>query len=196
MAFFQADFESTVAGNDGGGYLNPSKIPDGKSSRFLILSDEPLTGYELWFTTPEGKQTPRRTADEPDAALIAELESSIPATLTVRDGKPSIKPFAAFFVYDYETNAVRLFSATQKKLLQDLYRKTCDPDFQPINSWDVSILRTGQLKDTKYNVDMKPTKAKGPLLTEIQAAWSAAQTKGYSLEALLRNGSPFGAPAA
>lgn len=200
VAFFNKDFSSTVAARESstGNYINPSKLdPDGGSVRFHILSDEPITGYELWFQRREdGKQVPRRSAAEPDAALIADLEADVAGTLVVRDGRPAINPFAAFFAYDYESDEVRVFSATQKTILRELDRLTSDPDYSDLSEWDVQITRNGKGMDTKYNVDFKPTKRRGAVAARITAAWDDAQANGADLGALFTGGSPFGSSAA
>lgn len=197
MAFFNKDFSSTVAAREAsstGGYINPSKLdPDGGTVRFHILSDEPITGYELWFQRREdGKQVPRRSAAEPDAALIADLEADVAGSLVVRDGRPAINPFAAFFAFDYESGEVKVFSATQKTILRELDRLTADPDYQSLCDWDVQITRNGKGMDTKYNVDFKPTKRRGSLDATITAAWNSAQDDGADLGAMFTSGNPFG----
>ena len=198
MAFFKSTFSSTVAPKEStsGGFLNPSKLdPDGGTIRFAILSDEPLTGYELWIEKTEGGMTPRRTATEPDPALIADLEADAGGTLVIRDGRPAISPFAAFFVYDYEADAIRVFSATQKTILRELDRLTSDEDYSDLSEWDCQITRNGKGTDTKYSVDLKPTRRKGTIAARATAAWAEAQTAGADLGALLTGGTPFGTTA-
>lgn len=196
MAFFEKDFTSSVAVKDrssGGGYLNLSKLdPDGGSTRFHILSDKPVTGWELWFEKAEGGLAPRRTHGEPDAAIIEELEADVGGRLSIRDGKPAIKKFAAFFVWEYEQEAIRLLAPTQVSVLRELARLTEDPDYADLTEWDCQITRNGKLTDTKYAVDMKPSRAKGAVAARITAAWADAQASGADLGALFTNGNPFG----
>jgi hypothetical protein len=195
MAFFTKQFSSTInasGGSGSGGFLNPSKIADGGSARFLILSEEPVCGFELWFAGADGKNKPVRTEDEPTPAFIAATEKPLGATLVVRDGKPAIKPFTAFYVYDYEANAVKVFSATQVSILADLDRKLSDPDFEDLTAWDVEISRKGKGMETRYTVDMKPTRAKGAVAEAAQAAYADVVKAGGSLGALFTGDSPFG----
>jgi hypothetical protein len=192
MAFFTKEFSTKLAeSGGGGGFLNPSKIKDGSSARFLILSDEPVVGYELWFDVA-GKQKPVRCEDEPTPAFISATEKKLGGTIVVRDGKQAIKPFTAFYVYDYESSAVKVFSATQVSILADLDRKLSDPDFEDLTAWDVEISRRGAGMDTKYSVDMKPTRAKGAIATAAQEAYAAVTAAGGSLDALFTGTSPFG----
>lgn len=196
MAFFDKDFTSSVATKErtgGGGYLNLSKLdPDGGSTRFHILSDKPVTGWELWFEKAEGGQAPRRTSGQPDEALIKELEADVGGRLSIRDGRPAIKQFAAFFVWDYETEEIRIVAPTQKTILRELARLTEDPDYADLSEWDCQITRSGKGTDTKYAVDMKPSRAKGAVAARISAAWAEAQENGADLGALFTNGNPFG----
>ena len=63
MAFFTPEFAASIAPKErgAGAYLNPSSIEDGSSVRFAILSESPLTGYEVWFTKADGGQTDRKS---------------------------------------------------------------------------------------------------------------------------------------
>jgi hypothetical protein len=196
MAFFEKGFTSSVAAKErtsGGGYLNLSKLdPDGGSTRFHILSESPVTGWELWFEKNEGGLAPRRTHGEPDEAIIKELEADVGGHLSIRDGRPAIKQFAAFFVWDYEADEIRIVAPTQKTILRELARLTEDPDYADLSEWDCQITRSGKGTDTKYAVDMKPSRAKGAVASRMAAAWAEAEANGADLGALFTNGNPFG----
>ena len=193
MPFFKADFTTSLAAKDnaGGGFLNLSKLADGATTRFHILSDAPITGFEAWIEKAEGGMAPRRSANQPDPELIAEWEAELGGQLAMRDGRPALKKFAAMFVWDYDAEEVKVFAPTQTTVLRDLARLTEDPDYSDLSSWDVSILRTGEKLNTKYAVDMKPTRATGSLAARITAAWTEAQDKGADLGALFTGGNPF-----
>jgi hypothetical protein len=199
VAFFQKSFSTTLAPKEGGGtsaYLNPSKLdPDGGSMRFHVLSDEPITGFELWIEKAEGGMVPRRTASAPDPALIAEFEAEVGGRLATRDGRPQISTFAAFFAYDYADDAIKVFSATQKTILRELDRLTSDPDYAELSQWDCQITRKGKGTDTIYSVDLKPTKCVGATAARIKAAWAEAESGGADLTALFTGGNPL-APSA
>lgn len=200
MAFFKdrTFTEKALAQNEGGGqYINPSKLPDGEPLRFCILSEEPLTGYEVWFMKPDGKQTKRITPEEPDSELISEMEQKVGGDLVVYDnGRRAVKPFTAFFVYDYEAQAVRLFAASQKSLISVIERLTSDEDYEDLNQWDMKVTRTktgSKPTDVEYSAMMVPTRrANEKVGKEVITAWDAACTAGYDLEALYEGGNPFG----
>ena len=195
MPFFSKDFTATALApkeSSGGAYLNPSSIEDGGAVRFAILSESPLEGVELWFNKNDGGMTKRITPSWPDPALIAELEKAVSGTLTVRDGKPAIKACSAFFVFNYDTDRVEVFSANQKSLLADIERLTSDEDYADLSQWDVKIARTGKGTDTKYYTSMVPTRRSNTAIAKaVIAAWDEACTAGADLEALYTGGNPF-----
>lgn len=203
MAFFQKSFTTAIAPKEKStinkeDYLNPTSLdPAGGTARMHVLSESPETGFELWFQTATGNPVPRRVPGNPDQALIAELEAEIGGSIVVRDGRPAIKQFAAFFIWDYDAERVRIFSATQKQILQPLARLTEDPDYAELSDWDIQLTRNGRDLDTKYAVDMKPTKRKGALDAKITAAWAEAQSNGADLSTLFIPGAnPMGGRSA
>jgi hypothetical protein len=195
MPFFSSDFSATLAPKEssGGGYLNPSSIEDGGNVRFAILSEQPLEGVEVWFTKTGGGMTKRITPEWPDAELLSQLEKQVGGTVTERDGRKAIKPCSAFAVYDYEAEAVRVFSANQKTLLADLARLFSDEDYSDLSQYDVKISRTGKGTDTKYHAVMSPTRRSNTKVAQaVINAWDAACASGFDLEALYDGGNPFG----
>ena len=108
MAFFTPEFAASIAPKErgAGAYLNPSSIEDGSSVRFAILSESPLTGYEVWFTKADGGQTKRIFPASPTPAQLQAACAQLGAEVTMRDGKAAIKQAIAFFVYNYETSEV------------------------------------------------------------------------------------------
>lgn len=196
MPFFTQEFTGTALAqkeSSTGSYLNPSGIEDGSSVRFAILSEEPLEGWEVWFTRYDNKQTKRICPQEPDAELLAQLEQELNAKVTERDGRKAIKPSVSFFVYDYDAGAVKVFSANQKTLLNDIARLTSDEDYADLSKWDVKVSRTGKSTDTKYAAMMVPSKRSDAKVAKaVIEAWDAACTAGADLQALYDGGNPFG----
>lgn len=196
MPFFSKDFTATLAPKESsgvGGYLNPSSIEDGGNARFAILSDSPLEGVEVWFNKNGGGSTKRITPEWPDEELLTQLERQVDGVVTVRDGKRAIKHCAAFFVYNYDAEAIQVFSANQKTLLADIERLVSDEDYADLSKWDLKVSRTGKLKDTVYHAAFVPTKrAIGKTAQAVDAAWAAAKAAGADLEALYDGGNPFG----
>jgi hypothetical protein len=197
MAFFSKDFSAALAeptSSSGGGYLNPSNIADGGEVRLAILSEAPLEGFEVWFQKHGGGMTKRITPEKPDEDLLAELEASVGGTVAERDGKKAIKRCTAFFVYEYATESVKVFSATQKSLLADIERLTSDPDYADLSQHDLKIQRRGKELETKYFAFMAPTNRKDEKVAKkVFSAWDEACRAGADLEALYDGGNPFGA---
>ena len=190
---FTQTFAERIATPEGGDYLNPSSITDGGQVRFSILSEEALTGYEIWFIKSAGGKTKRVVPDEPTPELLRDLEKAVEGVVDERDGKAAIKPCACLFVFDYEDEKVKLLSVTQKSILNELFRLTSDPDYEPLSAWDIKLSRKGQKMDTKYMVSMVPSRrADAAVGKRVFEAWDAACAAGYNLEALIEGGSPFG----
>ena len=195
MPFFSSDFAATLAPKEssGGGYLNASSIEDGGSARFAILSEAPLEGIEIWFNKAGGGMTKRITPEWPDTELLAQLEKQVGGSVTERDGRKAIKPCSAFAIYDYEAEAVRVFSSNQKSLLAELARLFSDEDYSDLSEWDVKVTRTGKELDTRYHASMVPTKRSNTKVAQsVINAWDEACSNGFDLEALYDGGNPFG----
>lgn len=194
MPFFSNDFSKSLQSKTStGDYLNPSSIEDGGSVRFCIVSDAPLEGIEIWFNKDAGGMTKRISAEWPDDELLSQYEKEVEGVVTERDGRRAIKPCCAFFVFDYETETVRLFSANQKSLIGEINRLTSDEDYGDLSQWDMKISRDGKGTDTKYHAQMVPTKrSNGKTAALVKAAWDEAVAAGYNLDALFYGGNPFG----
>ena len=208
MAFFNKSFSESLAPKeaDGGGrdgYVNPSSI--GKTLpnpfRCAILSEEPLTGHEIWFDKPDGGRTKRIAAgDYPTPALLAEYEAQTGAVVSNEvdfdtkqpTDKKAIKKCAAFFVYDYDASAVKVLSFSQVTLLRDVQRLTSDSEYSVLDSWDLEITKTTSPK-VSYTCNMKPSirlrdKA---VAAAIKAAWQESLDAGANIFRLTDGGNPF-----
>ena len=208
MAFFNTSFSESLTpkepeGGGRDGYINPSSI--GKTLpnpfRCAILSEEPLTGYEIWFDKTDGSKTKRISAgDYPTPALLAEFETLIGATVAKEvdfdtkqpTQKNAIKKCAAFFVYDYEAQSVKVLSYSQVSLLREIDRKTGDPDYGDLTKWDLEINKTTSPK-VSYSADMKPAiRQRDPAVAkQIKAAWDDALAAGANIFRLTDGGNPF-----
>jgi hypothetical protein len=208
VPFFTKTFSESLAPKEADtssrdGYVNPSSI--GKTLpnpfRCAVLSDEPLTGYEIWFDKPDGGRTKRIAAgDYPSAELLAEYEKQTGATVSFEvdyetkqpTDKKAIKKCAAFFIYDYDAQAVKVLSYSQVSLLREIDRKTGDPDYEDLIVWDLEITKVTSPK-VSYTADMKPAlRAKDKAVAaKVQAAWDAAKEAGADIWRLTDGGNPF-----
>lgn len=209
MPFFSKDFSESLApketanSSSADSYINPSQL--GKSLpnpfRCSILSEEPLTGYEIWFDKPDGGKTKRVAAgDYPSDALLAEYEAQTGAKVAFEvdfetrepTDRKAIKKCAAFFVWDYEAESVKVLSYTQVSLLREIDRKTSDPDYEDLMAWDLEIVKNMNPK-VSYAADMKPSirKKDKAVAAKVNDAWKAAKEAGADIWRLTDGGNPF-----
>tara|TARA_R110000868_G_scaffold55541_6_gene172730 strand:- start:436 stop:1029 length:594 start_codon:yes stop_codon:yes gene_type:complete len=197
MAFFSPEFQTTLAPKSKGDYCNPSSITEGSPLRFAILSPSPLEGFEIWFEKPDGTMTKRISAHWPDAEMLSDYETEVGGKVVDRDGKKAIKACTSFFIWDFDSEAVRLFSANQKTLIGEMLTICADPDYEDLSKWDFKLARSGKGTDTKYHVNIINTKRENAkVAAQVTAAWAEAQAQGYNLEALYYGGNPFSAAQA
>jgi hypothetical protein len=203
MSFVPKTFISSVKerqANKGGNtdlYLNPSSVPDGESVRFSPVGDASLAFMEVWGRSSDGKSKPIRFAEEPTPKELADRAADEGVTLIDKSGSPSkLKQALAMWVWNYATNSIQLFSATQTSILETFANLFSDEDVADNPAaWDLELQRFGQGLDTRYTLTLKPGKRKGTVAAEVDAAWKECEKQGYNLQALLVNGDPTKAAA-
>ena len=178
-------------------YLNPSSVPDGGSVRFSPVGDSSLAFLEVWGRNSEGKSKPIRFSEEPTSKELADRAADEGVSLIDKQGSPSkLKQALAFWVWNYATSSVQLFSVTQTSILETVANLFSDEDVADNPAaWDFELQRFGQGLETRYTLTLKPGKRKGTVAAEVDAAWTECVKKGYNLDALLVNGDPTKAAA-
>jgi hypothetical protein len=191
VAFLSKTASAAVTSNSsGGGYLSPSKINDGGSVRFALLSDEPFEHYETWGTSPDGSQKPFRFSYEPTPEDIStELGNYTPREGRGGPGTADIKFAIAVPVWSYEAGKVQVLSLTQKSILRELDALSQDADYSNLLEWDFTLSKKGTGLTTEYKLRPAPRKKGSQEL--IDAAWEEAKAAGFELERLLTGGNPF-----
>ena len=191
MAFLSKTASAAVTSNSsGGGYLSPSKINDGGSVRFALLSDEPFEHYEVWGTSPDGSQKPFRFDYEPTPEDIStELGNYTPREGRGGPGTADVKFAIAVPVFNYEAGTVQVMSITQKSILRELDAISQEEDYSDLMAWDFTLSKKGTGLTTEYKLRPAPRK-KGSQDT-IDTAWEESKSNGFSLERLLTGGNPF-----
>jgi hypothetical protein len=189
MGFLSKTATAAITANSAqGGYLNPSKIADGGSIRFALLSDEPLEHYELWAQAPDGTNKPFRFAHDPTPEDIsAELGDFVPREKS--NGGIDIKFAIAVPVYNFETSTVQVLSITQKGLLRELDAISLNDDYSDLLAWDFTLSKKGVGINTEYK--LLPGPRKKNTQADIDEAWSDAKAEGFDLERLMTGGNPF-----
>ncbi len=79
MAFLSKSASAAIAPKTTGAYLSPSKIPEGTTVRFCLLSEEPLEFYEAWGEDTSGSMKPFRFSQEPTPEeVVLEMGNYVP----------------------------------------------------------------------------------------------------------------------
>ena len=191
MAFLSKTASAAVTSNSsGGGYLSPSKINDGGSVRFALLSDEPFEHYEVWGTSPDGSQKPFRFDYEPTPEDIStELGNYTPREGRGGPGTADVKFAIAVPVFNYEAGTVQVMSITQKSILRELDAISQEEDYSDLMAWDFTLSKKGTGLTTEYK--LRPAPRKKDSQDTIDTAWEESKSNGFSLERLLTGGNPF-----
>ncbi len=194
MAFkVPSSISSAVApSSGGGGYLNPSKIPAGGSARFHIVSDEPLTMFEVWGEAKDGSGVrPFRFIEDPSPADIdAEMGDSYQRRPN-RDGTGNepVKPAMAFFTYSYETSSIQVLQLTQRGIIRELDQLTQMEEYESLEDYDFILSKEGSGITTEYALRIVPQKKTSK--PEILKACEELEKAGGDIKRLLDGGNPF-----
>jgi hypothetical protein len=177
-------------------FLNPGSLSDGDSVRFSPVGDKSLDFVEIWARSSEGRPKCLRFAEEPTTKELNDRAADEGVQLIDQKGQPTRpKQALAFFVFNYSTNSIQLFQASQVSILDTLAALFSDEDVaNDPGAWDFELQRTGTGMDTRYTLVLKPGKRKGAVATQVNAAWDECVSEGYNLEALLTGGDPTKMP--
>jgi hypothetical protein len=190
MGFLSKQASASVSSNGtGGGYLQVSKLPDGGSVRFALLSDEPLEFYECWGTGADGNK-PFRFDHEPTPEEIqVEMGEYEPREGRGGPGTVDIKFAIAVPVYNFDSGNVQVLSLTQKSILKEIDAISQMEDYDNLLEWDFNLSKKGQGLTTEYT--LRPVPRKKGAQEHIDAAWIEAKSNGFDISRLLTGGNPF-----
>jgi hypothetical protein len=190
MAFLSKQAQATVAGGgSGGGYLQLSKLPDGGSVRFALLSDEPLEFFECWGQA-DGASKPFRFEFEPTYEdVVAEMGEFEPREGRGGPGTADVKFAIALPVYTFESGKVQVLQITQKSILKELDAISQLEEYSNLLEFDFTIGKKGSGLTTEYTV--RPVPRKKGSQEHIDAAWLEAKSEGFDISRLLTGGNPF-----
>jgi hypothetical protein len=190
MAFLSKTASATVNATAGGNYLSPSKLTDGGSVRFALLSDTPLEFYESWGIAADGSSKPFRFDYEPTFEdVVAEMGTYEPREGRGGPGTADIKFCIAIPVFNYEAGSVQVMSVSQKSILRELDSISQEEDYTNLLEWDFTLSKKGSGLTTEYKLRPAPRK-KGADAT-IAAAWEETKAAGFDIARLLTGGNPF-----
>lgn len=190
MGFLSQNASATVNATSGGAYFSPSKLQDGGSARFALLTDEPLEFFESWGTAPDGSSKPFRFDYEPTPEdITAEMGDYQPREGRGGPGTVDIKFFIAVPVYNFDAGTVQVLSLTQKSIIKELDQISQMEDYENLLDWDFSLSKKGTGLLTEYT--LRPVPRKKGVQEHIDAAWIEAKSSGFDLGRLLTGGNPF-----
>jgi len=180
---------SVNSSNSGGGYLTLSKLPDGGSVRFALLSDEPLEFYESWGTA-NGASKPFRFDFEPTYEdVVAEMGEFEPREGRGGPGTADVKEAIAVPVYNYESGKVQVLQITQKSVIKELDQVSQMEDYKNMLEWDFIVSKKGSGLLTEYT--LRPVPRKKGSQEHIDAAWLEAKSEGFDISRHLTGTNPF-----
>ena len=185
------EVRDTSKSGGGGNYLNPSSIDKG-CRRFVSpsLVTTSLGGYECWVTK-EGKRFSMKFKTEPTRDDLKDRADEEGVELT-GDEKP--KGFYAFFIWNYEEEAVQVFQFSQAGLIDPIISNLSDEEIsQEPWAYDMKLSTNGLSgMDKRYQVACVPGKRRNEKTNkEIEAAWKEVQDQGADLSNLLVGADPF-----
>jgi hypothetical protein len=190
MGFLSKSASASVnSTNSGGGYLSLSKLPDGGTVRFALLSDEPLEFYESWGTA-NGASKPFRFDFEPTYEdVVAEMGEFEPREGRGGPGTADVKFAIAVPVYNYESGKVQVLQITQKSVLKELDQVSQMEDYENLLEWDFTVSKKGSGLLTEYT--LRPVPRKKGSQEHVDSAWIEAKAEGFDISRLLTGANPF-----
>jgi hypothetical protein len=171
MSFLTKDYKPLAPSR--GGYM---KLKPGENRIRILgsMNDTPPTaiqGVLGWVPGEEGKRKPVRTM--PDQKVDASQFEEKP------------KEFIATIVFDHQAEQVCILELTQQSIIGEIVSLDNDPDWGDPRDYDISIIRTGDGLETRYNTVPKPKSAQ---TGEIRKAFADAK---INLMALFSGDDPF-----
>lgn len=190
MGFLSKQASASISSSaSGGGYLQVSKLPDGGSVRFALLSDQPLEGYETWGQC-DGQSKPFRFDHQPTPEdVTAELGDFEPREGRGGPGTVDIKFFIAIPVYVYDAGKVQVLQLTQKSIIKELDTISQMEDYENLLEWDFILSKKGSGLTTEYT--LRPAPRKKGSQEHLDSAWIEAKAEGFDISRLLTGANPF-----
>jgi hypothetical protein len=143
-------------------------------NRFRILAS-PIIGQEWWTEDAKKNRFVHRRRKG---------ERISPEEL----GEDPIREFWAMPVFDYKDKKIKILELTQKGVMRSIQNLSRDEDWgnpKGVNGYDLVIMREGEGRETKYDVQPKPHKKLDEGVMRLFADMK------INLEAMYDGGDPF-----
>lgn len=163
MSFLDKNYESPKENSDG--YM---KLQSGEN-RFRILCS-PIVGWEDWTPEKKPKRYPYVTGQEAPAPF---------------DPAHPPKHFWSLIVWNVGAKKVQILHITQTSVRKAIEKLSRDADWGAPFHYDIKVVKSGEQKDTRYDVTPLPHK---PISEEIKTEFYA---RAINLEAMFTNDDPF-----
>lgn len=151
MSFLPKNYKAPAGSND---YLT---LEEG-DNRVRIITDA-VIGWEGW----KDNKPFRREGIEKN---IEDNEVDIDQKY---GGKPKVGPFWGFLVYDYASEAVKIYTLTQKTIMKAIQGLVDDEDWGDPKGYDIGIEKTVKGGKTSYSVKpYPPSKMKKEAVDKIK----------------------------
>ena len=174
----------------GGNYLNPGSIDKDSQVRITLLGTSSLGGYECWVAK-EGKRFSMKFKTEPTREDLKTRADEEGVELT---GEEKVKGFYAFWIWNYDEEAIQVFQFSQQGLIDPIIANLSDEEIsQEPWAYDMKISTNGLSGlDKRYQVACVPGKRRNEKVNkQIEAAFEEVMNNGADLTNLLVGADPF-----
>lgn len=181
------------AATGSGNYLNPRDITEaGGKIRITLLGDESATGYTVWgaSATDPSKRVKLTFSDEPtrDEVITRADEQGV-----VVESDARITRFLAFWVWNYNDEAVQLFEFSQRGLVDPIIEALSDEEIEAEPGlYDFVLSSTGSGLEKKYSVIPMPGKRRQEKVEkQVADAFQKVLDNGADISMCSSGGDPF-----
>lgn len=127
-------------------YLTPSKIEDGKTARFRIMSS-PILGWEYWDKQTKDHKPVRLPYTEASLAVAQEEASK-----NKEQDDQRVNHFWIMIVWNYDTKNLEVCEITQKTILSTMRNLLADEEYGSPKNYDLKITKKKEKDKTTYEV--------------------------------------------
>lgn len=170
-------FKDDFTPEEGTSTYTMQNLESGDSLKLRVMT-EMLTGYSLWAEENGDKTVIRAEEKE-------EIDVSKAAFNKLTNSKNRVKQFIGCIVYNYHTEQFEVLETDKGSIIGKLWTMDQDPDLGDLRKYDIKLSKTGQGKDTRYDV---LSLGVSDVDSEIKKEFDKLE---FNLENLFNNGNPL-----